>query len=70
MIFLKFFYYLLKLKKMKLIIKKLTKISLKERKSNNQTKNQEWKYTYKKQNDWIKKNKKKRYKHIFENRKK
>ena len=56
---------------MKLIIKKLTKISLKEKSQIIKLKNQEWKYTYKKQNDWIKKNiYQKRYKHIFENRKK
>ena len=41
---------------MKLIIKKLTKISLKEKSQIIKLKNQEWKYTYKKQNDWIKKN--------------
>ena len=40
---------------MKLIIKKINKISLKEKNEIINLKNQEWKYTYKKQNNWIKK---------------
>ena len=50
---------------MKLIIKKLTKISLKEKSQIIKLKNQEWKYTYKKQNDWIKKNIKRNDINIF-----
>lgn len=50
---------------MKLIIKKINKISLKEKNEIINLKNQEWKYTYKKQNNWIKKNIKKNDINIF-----
>lgn len=50
---------------MKLIIKKINKISLKEKKELIELKSQKWKYSYKNQIYWIKKNIKKNDLNIF-----